>query len=234
MVGISIEYRLIRNENSDILNCIADCKSAIRYIKAHAAELQIDTNKIVISGESAGGHLAACMALLEGYNDARDGIWISSTDTRPFALMLLNPVVNLATTTFIKYLDAGLVKNKQAHLDSATLFQQYADRAKAISPLFQIQKALPPTLLINGEKDLITPVQEAIQFSNKANQLASNCKLIILPATGHAFAVPHYKESEEKTVNTVITMDNFLKDLHLISGKPMIVNGNDPNWIHKK
>jgi acetyl esterase len=60
-VGFSIEYRLVKPNGPYVADCLADCKSAIRYLRAHAKELGIDPNKIVVIGDSAGGHLTDCL-----------------------------------------------------------------------------------------------------------------------------------------------------------------------------
>ncbi len=231
MVGVSIDYRLIKQPGDDIINCIADCKSAIRFIKKNAAPLHIDTNKIVICGESAGGHLAASMELLDGFNTESDDVAIS---TKPAALILLNPVVNLTTNIFIKYMDAALVTSKDKLPDSVLLVRRYLEKAVNVSPLYQVKNLLPPTLVINGLNDKVTPPEFAKAFADSANQFKSNCKLALLPNTGHAFAVPHYKASEATVVQTVISIEQFLKGLKYIKGKSAIVSGNDPNWIIKR
>lgn len=230
ITAISIDYRLIKQSTDDITNCIADCKSAIRYIKKNASLLHIDTSKIIVCGESAGGHLAASMELLNGFNDTNDDAKIS---TKPAALILLNPVVNIAANNFIKYVDASVLESTNKLPDSATLAQKYSAKAISISPLYQIKKALPPTLLINGIVDKITPASFAQVFADSANHYKKNCQLILLPNTGHAFAVPHYKSSETDIVRTVEQIDNFLVQQKLLKGKSIITNGNQENWIIK-
>jgi len=230
ITAISIDYRLIKDRSDDIVNCISDCKSAIRFIKKNAQLFQIDTSKLVICGESAGGHLAASMQLLEGYNDPGDDLRFG---TKAMALVLLNPVVNLAVPNFIKYVDALDLLTPKNGLDSAALFQKNQAKAVAISPLFQNKTNFPPTLLINGVDDKVTPVLYAQAFADSVNRYQNQCKIFLLPNVGHAFAVPHYKYSELIVVNTVKEMDLFLQSLHLIKGKSNLIIGNDTNWTNK-
>lgn len=231
MVGISIDYRLLKQPTDDIVDCIADCKSAIRYIKKNAKQLCVDTNKIVVCGESAGGHLAACLQLLNGYNDASSD---SALTTKPTALVLLNPVVNVTTPTFLKFVDAAILFAPKPITDSALLHERCFEKAKQLSPLFVLQAALPPTLLINGLNDKITPHTFAQDFANKANGFANNCTLRLLPNVGHAFAVPHYKASEAESLQTVQMIDSFLATLKMVKHPVNLINSNDPNWIKKK
>lgn len=221
-VGISLEYRVIDNNKASIDNCIFDCKAAINYIKANAATLHIDTSKIAIVGESAGGHLAACMALLDTNNSIT-----------PAALVLYNPVVNLVTGKFIKYLNAEVALQTNKKLDTIPLMLKYQTAAKAISPLYLVKKRLPPTLIINGMEDKITPYAFAQSFSDSLKKHHTKHKILLLPKVGHAFAVPHYKSSEQQVVESLLKADVFLTKLGFLKGKVKLVNGNDPNWYRR-
>lgn len=229
-IGFSIDYRLISNNQSSIYNCIADCKSAIRYIKTHAAALNVDTNKIVLVGESAGGHLAACMALLDGHNGESN----KSISTIPYALVLYNPVVNVATGGFIKFMDAAATLQKAGMIDTTALLQQYQTAAKAISPLYLIKKALPATLVINGIVDKVTPYEYAVSFSDSLKKYYTKCQLVLLPNMGHAFSIAHYKSSEQQVIDALLMADSFLTKLGIFKGDITLVNGNDTNWLLKK
>ena len=55
MVGISVEYRLISNKPTTVFDCVQDGRSAVRYVRSHAAELGIDPQKIIVSGGRALG-----------------------------------------------------------------------------------------------------------------------------------------------------------------------------------
>ena len=222
-VGISIEYRVIDNPKTSISDCISDCKAAIAYIKANAAKLHIDTTKIAIVGESAGGHLAACMALLDTNNS-----------TTPAALVLYNPVVNLATGSFIKYLNAEVALQRNKPLDTTSLLLQYQNAAKAISPLYLVKKKLPPTLLINGIEDKITPYAFAVAFADSIKKYKTKQTLILLPNVSHAFAIAHYKSSEQQVIDALLQADVFLSKLGLLKGKVVLVNGNDANWLVRR
>src|SRR5690606_17083148 len=72
--------------------CVIDAKAAMRWIRAHAAKLGIDPNRLAAAGGSAGGHLAAAVATLPDH-DAAD----RSVSTVPNALALFNPVTILAS-----------------------------------------------------------------------------------------------------------------------------------------
>ena len=66
MVAVAFEYRLADFDSVSPSECVTDAKSAIRWLRIHAQELGIDPDKIVVTGGSAGGHLAISTAMLEG------------------------------------------------------------------------------------------------------------------------------------------------------------------------
>ena len=78
MVAFAAEYRVASRHGTTPFQCVEDGKSAVRWIRQHAAEYNIDPNKIVASGGSAGGHVAACTAVIEDFDDPDENLKISS------------------------------------------------------------------------------------------------------------------------------------------------------------
>jgi acetyl esterase/lipase len=231
-VGISIEYRLIgKNKSNNIIDEITDCKSAIRYIKQHAKELQIDTSKIIVAGDSAGGFLAAATITLDSYNDKADDLSYSAV---PNSVILYNPCVNMGVFPHIKNLFKEPIKLEPESKDTISFLQKNADRVKELSPLFNIKKNNTNALLLHGLNDKVIYPEQSQQFTDSMNQNGNKAQLILLPDTRHAFVVPHYTASEEKVVNAVLEADHFLISLGYLNGKPNLVSGNDPNWLIRK
>src|SRR5690606_28234311 len=92
VVGALVEYRLIgRKPNDPPVVCIQDAKSAMRWVRSHADELNVDPNRIAACGSSAGGHLTACAGLLPGVDDPHDDLEVSC---RPNAMIMYCPVLD--------------------------------------------------------------------------------------------------------------------------------------------
>ncbi|MEY3897718.1 MAG: hypothetical protein RLZZ214_3239, partial [Verrucomicrobiota bacterium] len=92
MVGVRVEYRVIaKGDKGPPVVCCADAKSAMRWVRAHAAELGVDPQRIAAAGGSAGGHLAAFTSMVEGADDPADDLKISP---KANALVLFNPVLD--------------------------------------------------------------------------------------------------------------------------------------------
>ena len=90
IVCFLVDYRVRNRHKTTPFESLKDAKSAIRFIKENANSYFLDTTKIVASGGSAGGHLAAAAALVNEYNDDSDNLSISS---KPNALILFNPAL---------------------------------------------------------------------------------------------------------------------------------------------
>ena len=63
VVGIAVGYRLLNHGAATLSDCVADAGDAVRFVRGHASEYGIDPQRIVLAGESAGGQLAAAVAL---------------------------------------------------------------------------------------------------------------------------------------------------------------------------
>lgn len=86
MVAFSAEYRVKSRHGTTPFECVKDGKSAIRWVRAHAAALGIDPGRVAAGGGSAGGHVAAAAGVVKGLDEPGEDMSISS---RPAALVLL-------------------------------------------------------------------------------------------------------------------------------------------------
>jgi acetyl esterase/lipase len=169
IVSISVEYRL-KNQHGELpLICIADAKSAIRWVREHASELNIDENRITAGGGSAGGHLAACTALLKSFDEVSDNLKISSV---PNALVLFNPVLDLPEV--LNQLPKRMVKT-------------LTNRETEISPVHHIFKGAPPTIIFHGTADESVPFSQAVKFCDEMNKSGNRCEVVPFENLGHGF-----------------------------------------------
>lgn len=95
IVAATANYRTTPKKNADeLMNgevkriCITDAKSAIRWLKQHAAELGVDPQRIITGGGSAGGHICVLATTNPGLNDPTDP---KNVDTSVVAYLLFNP-----------------------------------------------------------------------------------------------------------------------------------------------
>ena len=93
MVSILADYRVKSRNNTQAIYCLKDAKSAIRWVRENARKIGIDPNRIVASGGSAGGHLAAATGTIPIHDEDYENLKISS---KPNAMILFNPGLILA------------------------------------------------------------------------------------------------------------------------------------------
>src|SRR5674476_1082086 len=97
VVTFSVDYRLsidngeTPSKTISPIECVMDAKSAMRWVRKNAEKFHVDKNKIVASGQSAGGHLALCTAMIDDYNEKSDNLSISCS---PNAVLLFSACVN--------------------------------------------------------------------------------------------------------------------------------------------
>jgi len=151
-VCASINYRLV--DEGTILDCIADCKCAVRWLRAHAKEFSIDVNNFGAYGNSAGAHLVAMLGLsstqdeLEGdgphreYSSAVQAVCCAATPTN-FRLW-------------------GEEVRSGGDRDVALFGEEDTERVMELtSPVTYVTRSSPPFLMVHGTADTTVPVQQS-------------------------------------------------------------------------
>jgi len=126
----------------------------VQFVRAHAAEYKITPNRIVITGFSAGGNLAANAGTqpVEGKADASDPV--ERVSSRPDYLVLGYPWI-------------GGVSPDTSHLTYCKLvdiMDRCAEFQKKFSPNLFVTKETPPTFIYHTTDDATVPVQQALSF----------------------------------------------------------------------
>ncbi|MGL4550366.1 MAG: sulfatase-like hydrolase/transferase [Gemmataceae bacterium] len=98
-VAVCADYRVKSRHATTPIDAVRDAKSAVRFVRLHAREWGIDPAKVVAAGGSAGGHLAACTALVPGLLDEKDA---KDADAAANALVLFNPALDLSSRDGLK------------------------------------------------------------------------------------------------------------------------------------
>lgn len=198
LICIQAQYRLLKKESNDPpLVCVQDAKSAMRWVRAHAKELNIDPARIAAGGGSAGGHLAAFVGMVEGLDDPADDLKISP---RPAALVLFNPVFNNGPGEW----GNGRVK----------------ERYKEFSPAHNISADDPPALVMLGSIDKLLPVKTVEAFKTEMEKLGVRCEVRVYKGQGHSFF--NYKPTNLYYYETLIESDKFLTSLGWLKGPPTL------------
>ena len=167
MYAISLEYRLLsQGKDNTVFDCVKDGRSAVRFVRSHADELGIDPKRIVVAGGSAGGHVAAGVALFDEVNEDTDDLKISC---RPDLLVLFYPVIDTSEKGYGQ--------------------QKIGDRWQELSPVDHVRKGLPPTIVFHGTGDKVTPYSGAVEFQQKMRAAGNVCELISHENGRHGYFV---------------------------------------------
>ena len=229
LAAVNITYRLAKPGVSGVDDCLIDCCSAVRYLRGHASELGIDPERIAVLGDSAGGHLAAALGTLTGFDHPGDNLAVSGT---PNAMILFNPIVDMTEGEWIRFAVGGnALTDRKSELPKST---EDVQTARKLSPIFHVRSGQPPALLMHGASDKVVPVSQAERFADAAKAAGNRCDLLVLPATGHAFIVPNYKSPESVVVSAAHEADRFLASLGWLKGAPTLVPSDPPAWEPRK
>lgn len=194
MVAARADYRVESRHGVAPDRCVEDAKSAVRWLRRNADRLGIDPDRIVASGGSAGGHMAACTATTEGLEAAGEDTSVSS---RPNALILFNPPLDVVHPRIIGRLGGDEVL------------------ARTISPYHNLKEGGPPTLILFGTADPL--IAQVPPYIERARSLGHRVELYTAEGARHGF----FNRSPwlERTLRRT---DEFLVELGYLKGAPTI------------
>ena len=154
MVAITAEYRVKSRNKTTPFECVKDGKSAIRWVRANVDKLGVDSKRVAAGGGSAGGHVAAATGNCPGLEEEGENLKISS---KPDVLVLFNPVYDNSSKGY-------------GH-------DRVKPRWKEISPMHNIRKGAPPTIVFLGTKDKLIPVSTAQEYEKRLVAVGSRSEL---------------------------------------------------------
>ncbi len=182
---INVEYRLARNSPAPA--AVEDCRCALRWVVYHAKEYNLDTSKIVLTGGSAGGHLALMTGMLPAGN-AFDRQCPTDSSTRwnqATELQLkVAAIVNWYGITDV----AELINGPNAkHYAMEWLGSQdgRAELARQLSPITHVRAGLPPIITIQGDGDDVAPYSQAVRLHAALDKAGVPNQLVTIKGRKH-------------------------------------------------
>lgn len=208
MVAIVADYRVFGRHKTTALDAIADGKSAIRWVRAHARELGVDPDRIAAAGGSSGGHVALSAAVLDRFDEVTEDKRVSS---RPNALVLFNPVVDTTPES-----EAA----RRGGRASEALEARFGGRARDGSPFHHLRSGLVPTLILHGKADATIPYADVERFCGQARKNGDRCDLVGYDSATHGFFNPERADGKWYR-ETLAEADRFLTALgYLRTARP--------------
>jgi len=197
IIAFCPNYRTKNSHGTTPFECVKDARSAMRLLKENAEDYRINPGKIVAAGGSAGGHLAACTAMIDQVNEESDNREVSP---KPYALILFNPVVDTGKRGY----GSKEVKGREFE----------------ISPVHHIKPGIPITLIMHGKEDTTVPYENVVRFKQTMIQAGNECKLIGYKNQQHGFF--NYSKKPKYFKKTLIQTEKFLEQLDLLRGESWV------------
>ena len=193
---LSIENGVTPNKLISPIECVMDAKSAIRWVRENAGKFHIGKNKIVAAGQSAGGHLALCTAMIDEYNEKSDNLSISC---RPDAILLFSACVN----TVEGWCDRLLADRR--------------NKIWSISPTHNIKRGMPPMIEFHGEYDDQVPIWTVQFFDSAMTKEGNYFEQHTYKGMRHYLGEGNPKYSRYFDDEILKVADNFLRKFNLLN-----------------
>lgn len=183
-VAFNVNYRL--SPGATFPDHLVDLKCAIAWIRSHAEEYAIDPTFVAVTGGSAGGHLAALIALTA--NDPRYQPGFETADTSVQAAVPFYGVYDF-TNRFKTMPRLFTDRLLQAHVIKARLDEE-PEKFSEASPIDRIHPDVPPFLIIHGDRDTLAPLRDAREFAADLAKVSRSIVLFAeLKGAQHAFDI---------------------------------------------
>ncbi len=186
---------------------VHDIKAAIRFLRGRQKELGIDASRIVVTGSSAGGHLAALVGVTNGHTELEgtEGEFAKESSAAQGIISFFG-ASNL-TTILAQSTPHGLSVRVPA-LDLLLGGQPdvKTELARLASAVFHVDKNDPPLLLIHGDQDPQMPVNQALELQGAYEAARCHVRLEIIHGAGHGGSA--FYDAERMSL-----VKKFLRDL---------------------
>ncbi len=185
-VVVSVGYRLTKVAPWPAQ--IHDCKAAVRWVRANAEELGVDSDRIGVWGMSAGGHLVAMLGTSGDVEELEGDVGSPDQSSRVTCV-----VDYFGPTDFVGYegyVAASENKNGAIYKLLGGSVEEKPDIAKQASPITFVTKDDPPFLFLHGTKDSLVPLLQSETLDNKLKEAGVSSTLVVIQGAGHGFGGP--------------------------------------------
>jgi acetyl esterase/lipase len=189
---VSINYRLYPTVRFPAM--IEDVKCAIRYLRANASQYNIDSTRIAVRGDSAGGHLVSLLATSD-QTAGWDAGEYSDQSSRIQAAIVLAPATDFS---------------QEFSNDDIQMLVYVAFGTKnipAASPITHITSDDPPFLLIHGNRDPVMPFEQSQSMYDALQKAGVPSQLVVVENADHSLTAP-----DGSAKPTLAEIDQFILD----------------------
>lgn len=207
----SIEYRLAKPGIATVMDSVADCKDALRFLANEAGRFGIDPDRIAVFGESAGGHLCLVTALGEEQNYPCDHA-IAGLPVKIRCVAAFYPRVSFSDPEMLatpRFPLARVRKDLQSILGGP--LDERREIIRKLSPIELVRANSPVIFLAHGDADDILPVRNATAMRDAARAKGVPVECIICKGAGHCFDGKNIDPPDQEIVCRTVAF--FVKNL---------------------
>ena len=180
----------VSQPQASVMEIIEDVHRAVRFVRHHAQEYGVDPQRLGVSGGSAGGHLSLMLATQGGLGsgEAPDVVDRESSAVQAVAIFFpVTDLLNLGKSTENLH-DGGPPRSfRRAFGPQGTNLPVWKVIGRESSPIYHITTSLPPVLIIHGDADTLTPLEQSERFQAKAREKGREVELVVQPGGKHGW-----------------------------------------------
>ena len=192
---VSVDYSLIHQK--DFPFQIYEIKAALRFLRAHADEYQLDMNRVALMGESSGAHLAVMTGVTASVDELQNpfmGDNNNQPETVNAIIAMYGPYefdqfVDQFNESGVtpKYAETGTAESFEGQMFNQQAPKDVPQRVKMYSPRMYFNAEMPPILAFAGTADAVVPYQQTVNMINGAREFVSEDKAVLhlVEGTGH-------------------------------------------------
>ena len=203
--AVNVEYRTARQSPAPA--AVEDCRCALRWITTHAREYSLDSSKFVLTGTSAGGHLALITGMLPAQN-----VFDRQCPIEGGARWNTAAVPELKVAAIVNWFGIGdvadLVDGPNARNYAREWFGSLSNAeqlAKQLSPISYVRAGLPPIITIHGEGDDVAPYSHSVRLHSALQKAGVPNQLVTIPGRKHGGF------SREELIDSYAKIREFLR-----------------------
>lgn len=205
---VNVEYRMARVSLAPA--AVEDAQCALKFVVSRAKDYNVDPSRLVVTGESAGGHLALAVGMIPasaGFTNACAGGGFTGNDT---ALPKVSAIINWYGITDLNDMLSGA--NARSYAVQWIGTQPNRDAvARSVSPLTYVRADLPPILSIQGDADPIVPYAQNVRLHEALSKAGAKGELFTIPAGGHGNFKPDERSKAYVKIREFLSANGLLR-----------------------
>ncbi|HSY17244.1 MAG TPA: alpha/beta hydrolase [Candidatus Acidoferrales bacterium] len=201
---VSADYRLAPDNKFPAM--LEDAKCAVRFLRAHAKEFNLDPNRIGVMGDSAGGHLVALLGLTDASAGFEGAGWTNESSRVQAVVDLYGPSDLLSGPTN----NQSSIKIIKAAFGATNALDPVLVRG---SPVTYVTSNAPPFLILHGNRDQLVSLQQSVELNDRLKAVGADSTLVVITNFAHGYT-PFWLKSSPTTAELSRRIADFF-DKHL-------------------